>query len=252
MDDLTPHSPPENLEPPAVRPGAVARLREHARSRPPLILARDAAAFTLSALLSPYLVIPFGTLFVIASRFASRRDALWWTAASIFFSTFVPAAYVVIQWRRGKITDVHVMEREQRGGPFFVAIVSAALGTITLRAVGAPLPVWSIGLVLTINGIVMVLITGFFKISIHVAVLSATVLAAILLVPDLEWWKLGWMVPALIWARVTRGRHTLLQGISACVVACGLTFALMRAVLILTPQPDTGGAIPARLSPTKR
>jgi hypothetical protein len=190
-------------------------------------------AFALSALMSPYLVIPVGTVGIVASTSASRNDFLRWTILSVFFSTVVPALYVVIQIMRGKITDVHVMEREQRGGPFTVALVSSVIGALIIRQLGAPAEVWGVGLVLFVNGFVMLQITKFWKISMHVAVLSATILAALVMIEGVSPWALIWMVPALIWARVSRKRHTLQQGIAACGVSCILTYAVLYLILFL-------------------
>ena len=121
--------------------------------QPPLVALRQSVAFALSALLSPYLVIPVGTIATVASVAYSRREWLIWTMLSVFFSTGIPALYVLIQVWRGKITDLHVMEREQRSGPFLVAIFSSAVGALLLRSLGANVAIWGIGVVLTINGI---------------------------------------------------------------------------------------------------
>lgn len=193
----------------------------------------QSTAFALSALLSPYLIIPIGTVGIVASQPASKRQFILWTSLSVFFSTVMPALYVVIQMLRGKITDVHVMEREQRGGPFVVGILSSFLGAGVLWLIHAPPGVWSIMLVLAVNGVILLGITSVWKISMHVAVLSATVLAAIIMIPDVGWWRLVWLIPALIWARVTRHRHTVTQGISACVVACLVTGTIMAGIHLL-------------------
>jgi len=206
-------------------PGAAVAVPQ-----PFLMAIYHSIAFAFSALLSPYLVIPMGTLGIVASQEGSSHQLITWTTLSIFFSTVVPALYVVIQIWRGKITDVHVMEREQRSGPFVVAVLSSAVGSVVLRAIEAPPQVWGIGVVLTVNGVIMLWISSFWKISIHVAVLSATVLAAIVMIPNIGAWRLAWMVPALIWARVTRGRHSLQQGIVACVTASLLTGGVMYLI----------------------
>ena len=185
-------------------------------------------AFALSALLSPYLVTAIGTVAIVAAVSLSYKEWFVWTALSIFFSTVIPALYVLIQVWRGKITDIHVMEREQRGGPFLVAILSAAVGAGVLRALGADVRVWGIGVVLAANGVALFWISSHWKISMHVAVLSATVLAAAVMIEGVSLWGLIWMVPALIWARVTRQRHTIWQGIGGCTVASLLTIALLR------------------------
>lgn len=190
----------------------------------------DSLAFALSAILSPYLVIPFGTVGIVATRASGRHDFVLWTFLSIFFSTIVPALYVVIQIMRGKITDVHVMEREQRGGPFLVAVISVAIGAFALKTIGAPAVVWGIGLVLLVNGLVLLWITKFWKISMHVSVLTSVVIASIILIPSVSIWSLVWMIPALMWARATRGRHSPWQGVAGCLVSGALTFGVFAAV----------------------
>lgn len=188
----------------------------------------DSLAFVLSAVLSPYLVIPFGTLGIIYARSRSG-DPFWlWAAISIFFSTALPVIYVLIGMARGTISDVHVMERNQRGGPFAVAILGGFLAAYVLHRLHAPPSVWGLSLLLSINGLVIGIITTFTKISVHVSVLSSTVLCAVLLHTEINPYWLLWTIPALIWARTKRGRHSAWQGIGGALVATIVTgFALM-------------------------
>lgn len=184
---------------------------------------KQSAAFALSALLSPYLVIPVGTFVIVLTQPASWSQLLRWTFVSIFFSTVVPAIYVSVQVLRGAITDVHVMERDQRDGPFIVAIASSFVGAAVLWQMRAPPTVWGLGVMLAANGVVLFLISNHWKISMHVAVLAATVFAGMLFIDGISPWNLLWLIPALIWARVTRKRHTVWQGLAACVVAWVMT-----------------------------
>ena len=190
----------------------------------------QSVAFALSALLSPYLVIPLGTVVIVASQQGARRQLVLWTSLSIIFSTVIPALYVVLQIARGKITDIHVMEREQRSGPFVVAVISSAVGALVLWRTGAPGMVWGLGVVLLVNGLVLSWITTFWKISMHVAVLTATVLAAYIWVPGISAWSLLPMIPALMWARATRGRHSLWQGLAGCGVSGVLTGGVLLVI----------------------
>lgn len=226
MQESPSPSPSDNIAPdsPDTAPNAVPVPLS------PFVRAYQGAAFALSALLSPYLVIPGGTLGIVASQSASKRQLVLWSSLSVFFSTVVPALFVLIQVLRGKITDIHVMEREQRGGPFIVAIISSAVGAGVLLYMKAPTQVWSIGLVLAVNGVFMLWITTLWKISMHVSVLSATVFAAIVTIPGVTQWQLLIMIPALIWARVTRGRHSLWQGIGGAGIACILTAGVLYSI----------------------
>jgi membrane-associated phospholipid phosphatase len=199
-------------------------------------------AFALSAVLSPYLVLPLGTVGIIGSVAQPTRTFLLFTSISVFFSTVLPALFVVFQIWRGKITDVHVMEREQRGGPFLVAIFSSAVGAWVLHAIGAPMTVWGISAVLTLNGVILTWITSFWKISMHVAVLSATVMAAIAMIPQTTAWPLLILIPSLMWARIVRGRHTLWQGIAGALLAMFITYGSLT-LLYFVYDPATRKAI---------
>jgi hypothetical protein len=206
-----------------------------AASLSPLQRMTQALAFAFSAVLSPYLVIPVGTVLIVAAQSGGRNQFLLWTFVSIMSSTGIPALYVLWQIRQGKITDVHVMEREQRGGPFLVAVISSGFGALALYLLGAPSVVWGIGVVLLVNGLVMSWITSFWKISMHVAVLTACVIALLALIPSIHPWTLIWMIPALMWARATRGRHSVWQGVAGFVVAGFLTALVFFALPKLWP-----------------
>ena len=184
----------------------------------------DRLAFFFSAVLSPYIVIPVGTLGIIYGRSVSRSQFLLWGAISIFFSTLLPVIYILIGMLRGTISDVHVMERGQRGGPFLVAILGGFVSAYVLYRMHTPPSVWGLSLLMSVNGLVIFAITAFTKISVHVSVLSATVLGASILHPEINPWWLLWMIPALIWARQARGRHSVWQGIGGWLVSSVVTF----------------------------
>ena len=190
----------------------------------------DALAFFLSAFLSPYIVIPVGTLYLVWARSTSPEKFWLWFGISTFFSTILPVLFILWGIVRGTITDIHVMERTQRGGPFVVAIAGSLIAAVVLRQMGAPQSVWALSAILAVNGVAMLFITNYTKISIHVAVLSATVLGASILEPNLHPAGLVWMIPALMWGRWRRGRHTWAQGIMGCVVACVFTAGTLASI----------------------
>ncbi|MBW3635696.1 MAG: hypothetical protein KY445_04405 [Armatimonadetes bacterium] len=199
-----------------------------AMPQPPTLANR--IAFFFSAVLSPYIVLPVGTLGILYARTTSSQQFVMSATISIFFSTFLPVLYVLAGMKRGTITDVHVMERGQRGGPFVVAIAGGFAAAFVLYKLGAKDSVWGLSLLLAVNGLVIFLITAFTKISVHVSVLSATVLGAIILHPPLPAWTLVWMIPALMWARVERGRHSIWQGVGGCIVSSLVTTATIYAL----------------------
>ena len=214
---------PDSLQASPLVPGPHApenppRAPQNARHR-----FSDGLAFFLSAALSPYIVIPVGTIYLVWARSTSPEKFWQWLGISLFFSTILPVLFIIWGIARGTITDIHVMERTQRGGPFVVAIVGSLVAALCLRYLQAPQSVWALSAILAVNGLAMLFITNYTKISIHVAVLSATVLGASILEPEVPGKALALLVPMLMWGRWRRGRHTWMQGIMGCVVACVLT-----------------------------
>lgn len=222
-----PPEPPGPLAPPIEESGeALERAPVSTSGR-----LADWFALFLSAILSPYIVIFVGTLGIIYARSRIEPDKFWlWSGISLFFSLGVPVLYILFGVWRGFITDVHVMEREQRALPFIVAIVGALVGSVLLWAMQAPASVYGLGLILAFNGLLIWFITRYTKISVHVSVLSATVLGAAVLHPQLPPFSILWTVPLLIWARMRRGRHTLWQGLGGFGVAGGMTVLIVVAL----------------------
>lgn len=189
----------------------------------------DAFAFFLSAVLSPYLVLPVGTTGIIWAR--STGQNVWlWIGISLFFSTVSPVLFVLNGMRLGTITDVHVGERDQRGGPFGVAIGGSCLAAVVLYLMQAPTSVWGLSVIMAVNGLAIMFITRFTKISVHVAVLTATVLGATILIPTLHPLAFVWLIPLLMWARFKRGRHSIWQGFGGFALAATLTFLVIMAL----------------------
>lgn len=186
----------------------------------------DSMAFLLSAALSPYIVIPVGTVGIVYARTpksASMQDFFVWAALSLFFSTALPLAYILVGMRRGTISDVHVMEKDQRGAPFVIAIIGGFLAAFLLYLLHAPPSVWGLSVIQAVNGLAILAINQVTKISVHVSVLSATVLGATVLHPPFPPYAFVWLIPLLIWARARRGRHSLAQGIAGFFVSSTIT-----------------------------
>ncbi len=185
------------------------------------------AAATISVAASPFLVLPLFAGLITARYSPDIGRFLLWTALSGFFSTGITLLYIVVRVRSGQISDIHVMHREQRGGPFGVALASSAAGALVLHLVGAPLPVVVLGVATVANGVVFALITLRWKISMHPSVFAAAVLSAAYLLDGAWAWLLA-LLPVIVWARIRRTRHSAAQGIVAVGLALAITFLILQ------------------------
>ncbi len=138
-------------------------------------------------------------------------------------------AFIYYGVKSGRLTDMHVMLREQRIEPFIVTMFGALLLIIAYHFLAVPKPLYALSIVLFINGLVFFLITLVWKISIHSAAYAGAVLILAHLVnPNLAYLLL--VLPLIMWARVYRHRHSVLQVLGAAVVVSLITLAAFRLI----------------------
>lgn len=180
----------------------------------------------ISTISSPYLVIPLFGIPVTAYNSGSAVGFLGWYVLFILLAIGVPLAYVVWGVKTGRITDLHVMIREQRLAPLLLATAGAAALSVIYQLLGAPHELFVMALILTVNGLIFTPVSHSWKISIHASSYAGSVLIVAGLV---SWaWLLLWLLlPAVIWARIKRDRHSLWQGLAAVMVASVSVLAML-------------------------
>lgn len=147
----------------------------------------------------------------------------WWCAAIyIVLAVFGPLCVLFHLMGLGQVSDLDVTRREERHKPFLAAVCGAALAWSVLAAMGAPALLVHFALAHTLVISLVLLITLYWKISVHAAGAAAvaTLLASALPSPLLAF------LPVLVvaWSRLYLGRHTLTQvmvggGLGAAVFA---------------------------------
>jgi hypothetical protein len=182
----------------------------------------------LSAVGSPFVVLPLFWLALIARETETTEQFWFWSLMSIGLTTGIPAIYVLYQVWAGRLTDVHVRLREQRRGPFRVALVAAMALLGIMLWFQAPRPLIAVTLAMLFTGLVFALISRAWKISLHTGMLSCCLTSGVIL--------LGWptschmLVPPLVWARAERGRHLPSQGVAGWLIG-SLTTSLILQLL---------------------
>lgn len=182
-------------------------------------------AFALSALCSPYVVTVVTVLLVVWFLHLTLRQLVCYGAIAATTGALIPFGIVYALWRRQHLTDIHVAVRTQRAVPFVAALASGSLGVVALHLAGAPPQLVALGVVYVANGLLLALISLRWKISVHIAVLTAGITALALVGPPTAVFALL-VVPPVLWARLHRGRHTLLQGLLPAVLSGLLTPAV--------------------------
>jgi hypothetical protein len=170
----------------------------------------QAAALALSVVTSPFIVTPVTVTLVVLLLHPPAVQLREWAAIAVVCGAGVPFLYVFRLWRQGRISDVHVAIREQREGPFIATLVGGILGVVGLCVAHAPRQLVALGCVYLALGLVLMLVSLRWKISVHITVLVACLVALALLGYLNALYAMAG-VPLVLWSRVYRHKHTLTQ-----------------------------------------
>src|SRR6266567_1673434 len=176
----------------------------------------------VSNILSPITVsIPF--IFLVALYHAQNTlSALTYASATLFFMSIGPMIYILVGVYQGKFTDIDVSVRSQRSGPFLFSILSALIGLLTLSFLHEPKDLQTVMLAVIACGTVLMLITLWWKISMHASALAGAVTMLTALYGNI-------ILPAYLllilvcWSRVVLRRHTTAQVIAGSLLSIFLS-----------------------------
>ena len=187
---------------------------------------RTRIAWFISNIFSPVVVsLPF-IILVALYHAHNATHALVYAALTFLFLTIGPMVYILIGVLRGTLTDPDVSVRSQRFGPFLFCLGSALVGLVVLMLTHAPKNLQTVLIISSVSGVVMILITLFWKISMH----ASSFASAITMLTALYGSAVALMFVVLIalcWSRVVLRRHTTAQVIVGSLVSITLTTAIL-------------------------
>lgn len=192
----------------------------------------DRLAFVISALSSPFLVTGVTVVLVVLLLRPTVTQLVLWMGIAGLFSAVLPFLAVWTLWKARRVTDMHVALREQRAIPFVATLGSGAIGVALLYLSAAPPQLVALGVLYLVIGLMLALISLRWKISVHSAVFTTSVLTLFLVGYSGAIYALL-ALPAVVWARVYRDRHTGLQGLIALLLASLLTPFVYHLALAL-------------------
>jgi membrane-associated phospholipid phosphatase len=187
-------------------------------------LARTATEVFAPAVLAAVLLLVVGWQAGVRSG-ASR----WWGLPGAVFAAAIPLGYVLRGVRRGRYSDHHIAVRQQRRVPLLIAIGSITAGVVTLLAVGAPRDVVALLAAGAAGLAATIVVTHWWKISIHAAVAAGTV-AVLTAVYGPRALAASPLVPLIGWARIRLRAHTTAQVVVGSVLGALVAGAVFPAL----------------------
>ncbi|HYX49521.1 MAG TPA: phosphatase PAP2 family protein [Ktedonobacteraceae bacterium] len=181
----------------------------------------------VSNILAPATIsLPF-ILLVAFYQAQDKLPALIYACITFFFLSVGPLLYIIIGVRIGKLSDIDVSRRSQRVGPFIFGIVSVTIGWIILSLINGPRNLQTVMIMTVFSGIIMMVITFWWKISMHASSLGGvatmlTVLYGAIMLP------LFVLLVVVSWSRVVLRRHTVPQVIAGSLAGIVLTLIILK------------------------
>jgi membrane-associated phospholipid phosphatase len=155
---------------------------------------------------------------------AGGRAGLGWGLLAALFAGVLPAAFLAYGVRRGLWADRNVGARRPRLIVLGFITASVAAGLVVLIACGAPRLLTGYLAFMLASIAVLAAITFVWKISIHCAVASGSVVILALSFGPLV--LLGYALVAVLgWSRVALGDHTAWQVIAGAALGAGAAAA---------------------------
>lgn len=184
-------------------------------------------ARAISTILAPATISVPMILLVALYQARNVISALTYGTMTLLFLCIGPFAYVLLGVRLGKLSDVDVSRRSERLGPFIFGLLSICLGWFALTLTHGPTPLITVLVLTAVSGLVMMIITLWWKISLHASSLAgaATMLTALYGAAMLPTFALLVMVS---WSRVVLRRHTLGQVVAGSFLGIALAVVVLR------------------------
>lgn len=186
-------------------------------------------ARVLTEALAPIVLI-IGLLFAVSLHASPTIGrGLLYGAITAFFAGGLPYAIMMLGIRRGHLGDRHLSRRQERPVMMIIGLASVTFGLLITWWLGAPRALFALVAAMVAGVTVALVITLYWKISIHTACAAGT-LAILILEFGAPMWALLPLVAAIAWARVVLRDHTPAQvtvgAVVGFVVASGITIAL--------------------------
>lgn len=160
---------------------------------------------------------------VVNSQYAGRLYAIKWVLfSSIFIVTGV--LFILLGTFIGLFSDFDVSQREQRIRIYVVAwILVFFYWIVSLFFKGVFFPISIIAFGLLVGIFFFTLINRFIKASIHMALACAFVITISIFWKGDTFFKIFWIIPLLMWSRLTLKKHNVQEVIVGSLTGTILT-----------------------------
>ena len=186
---------------------------------------RKRIANKTSNIFNPFLVAFVLIILVSLESTAGILDALKWALVVIALSILPLYLFTVYLVWTGGLDGVFANVRKQRTKIYALAVILAVVGYVVLFYLKAPLILLALFVTGFSAAIIFMCINLWWKISLHTAVISASVTVLVILYGFAVVATIG-LIPLVAWARVESGHHLLTQVLAGALLSASILLAV--------------------------
>ena len=179
---------------------------------------RERIASLTSNMLNPFLI---GLVLILLLSFKSTPsvlDAIKWSLISVAASILPVFGVIIYLVRSQKLESIFINVRKQRTKIYLLAVVCAGVGCVILYYLEAPkelITTFAAGF----SAVVVFMCVNFlWKISLHTALISASVTVVIILYGSISAATVV-LIPLVAWARIELKHHSPAQVVTGALLA---------------------------------
>jgi hypothetical protein len=171
-----------------------------------------------SHILNPFLVSLVVILLLAFESASGTADALKWALILIAVGILPVFSVMVYLARSGRLDSIFTSVRGQRTKVYALATVCAVIGGVIITCLGAPLVLRATFVAGLSAVVVFMFINLWWKISLHIAFVAASVVALIILYGPIGAISVVFL-PLIGWARIELGDHSPAQVTVGAILA---------------------------------
>jgi len=185
-------------------------------------------AVVITKILNPFVTSLAAVALVIFSQQIPTGQKILWFVLGVSVAV-VPTAVLYLGARRGQVTSFWAPEGKERTKAFLAWVGVAFIYVVFAYLAAAPKLVIALGLVLLVLGIVNLVVSSTFKLSVHSELVTLLTLIGTLAI-SVNFIFLILLIILVGWSRIYLKSHTLSEvsfGVLASVLAVYLVFAFL-------------------------
>lgn len=191
-------------------------------------LQESLAQFISDITTAPLVAIP---LFGVINYFLKEPNFYLITFLSILFAGLLPII-IFLFWAKTKKIELDFPKKEDRAYPLLMVIITYFVGVIVLYAVHAPSIVTVLMFCYFSNTLVVLLISNYWKISIHSLGVAGPSASLIYVFGGIGLF-FALIIPLVMWSRIYLKRHTLIQVTVGALLGFFLTWIQLSLLVPL-------------------